>query len=117
MSRFVSQIFVVPRDSHGPVDGRGAVAGMSMSKTNTNGGAGNGGEKQTEVKTLSLVKGGQHYCFRYEVGHEAKVLDSLVDMVNRRDLGFDWFDAAVMSHQLGQHLAKELKAYLPKKAA
>ena len=39
---------------------------MSMSKTNSN-----GGEKQTEVKTLSLVKGGQHYCFRYEVGDEA----------------------------------------------
>ena len=30
---------------------------------------------------------------------------------------FDWFDAAVLSHQLGQHLAKELKAFLPKKAA
>ena len=71
----------------------------------------------TEVKTLSLMKGRQHFCFRYEVGQEGKVLDSLVEMVNRRDLGFDWFDAAVLSHQLGQHLAKELKGYLPKKAA
>jgi hypothetical protein len=71
----------------------------------------------TEVKTLSLMKGAQHFCFRYEPGEEAQVLDALVDMVNRRELSFDWFDAAVMSHQLGQHLAKELKAYLPKKAA
>ncbi|MDB5293020.1 MAG: hypothetical protein JWL69_4261 [Phycisphaerales bacterium] len=70
-----------------------------------------------EKKTLSLVKGQQHYCFRYESGEEAKVLDALVEMVNRRELSFDWFDAAVMSHQLGQHLAKELQAYLPKKAA
>ena len=70
-----------------------------------------------EVRTLSLVKGQQHFCFRYEVGDEAKVLDALVDMVNRRDLCFDWFDAAVLSHQLGQHLAKELKTFLPKKAA
>jgi hypothetical protein len=69
------------------------------------------------MKTLSLVKGRHHYCFRYEVGEEAKVLDTLVDMVNRRDLAFDWFDAAVLSHQLGQHLAKELKAFLPKNAA
>lgn len=69
------------------------------------------------MKTLSLVKGPHQFCFRYEVGHEAKVLDSLIEMVNRRDLSFDWFDAAVLSHQLGQHLAKELKAYLPKKAA
>jgi hypothetical protein len=69
------------------------------------------------MKSLSLVKGRHHYCFRYEVGEEAKVLDTLVDMVNRRDLAFDWFDAAVLSHQLGQHLAKELKAFLPKNAA
>jgi hypothetical protein len=71
----------------------------------------------TTVKTLSLVKGKEHFCFRYEVGQESKVLDALVDMVNRRELAFDWFDAAVISHQLGQHLAKELKAFLPKKAA
>jgi hypothetical protein len=70
-----------------------------------------------ELKTLSLVKGQHHFCFRYEVGDESKVLDALVEMVNQGDSNFDWFDAAVMSHQLGQHLAKELRAYLPKKAA
>jgi len=70
-----------------------------------------------ELKMLSLMKGHQHFCFRYEVGDESKVLDALVEMVNQHDTNFDWFDAAVMSHQLGQHLAKELKAYLPKKAA
>jgi hypothetical protein len=69
------------------------------------------------TKTLSLVKGTEHFCFRYQVGDEAKVLDALIDLVNRRDVAFDWFDAAVLSHQLGQHLAKELKAFLPKKAA
>jgi hypothetical protein len=73
--------------------------------------------EMTEQKTLSLVKGKEHFCFRYEVGDEARVLDALIDMVNSRDVGFDWFDAAVLSHQLGQHLAKELKTYLPKKAA
>ena len=71
----------------------------------------------SDVKTLSLVKGREHFCFRYEVGQEAKVLDALVDLVHKRELGFDWFDAAVLSHQLGQHLAKELRTYLPKKAA
>jgi hypothetical protein len=69
------------------------------------------------TKTLSLVKGKEQFCFRYQVGEEAKELESLIEMVNRRELPFDWFDAAVLSHQLGQHLAKELKAYLPKKAA
>ncbi len=69
------------------------------------------------MRTLSLVKGQHHFCFRYEPGQESSVLDALIDMVHRRDVNFDWFDAAVLSHQLGQHLAKELKAYLPKKAA
>src|SRR2546421_12144038 len=68
-------------------------------------------------KMLSLVKGQHRYCFRYQTGDEPQVLDALVEMVNRRDVSFDWFDAAVLSHQLGQHLAKELKGYLPKKAA
>jgi hypothetical protein len=68
-------------------------------------------------KTLSLSKGKERFFFRYEVGQEAKVLDALVDLVNRRDVAFDWFDAAVLSHQLGQHLAKELKAFMPKRAA
>ncbi len=71
----------------------------------------------SDMKTLSLIKGKDQFCFRYEVGQESKVLESLIEMVNRRELSFDWFDAAVLSHQLGQHLAKELKAYLPKKAA
>ncbi|HWP41388.1 MAG TPA: hypothetical protein VNL70_10720 [Tepidisphaeraceae bacterium] len=72
---------------------------------------------QVECRTLSLVKGKHHFCFRYEIGQEAKVLDALIELVNRRDVAFDWFDAAVLSHQLGQHLAKELKGFLPKKAA
>jgi hypothetical protein len=74
-------------------------------------------EAVSSMKTISLVKGNQHFCFRYEIGQEAKVLDALIELVNRRDLPFDWFDAAVLSHQLGQHLAKELNTFLPKKAA
>src|SRR5947209_2400361 len=80
-------------------------------------GGGVGVHDMPGIKTLSLVKGKEQFCFRYEPGQEAGVLDALIEMVNRRDMAFDWFDAAVLSHQLGQHLAKELKAYLPKKAA
>jgi len=69
------------------------------------------------LRTISLVKGRHHFCFRYEPGQESGVLSALVEMVDRRELCFDWFDAAVLSHQLGQHLAKELKALLPNKAA
>jgi hypothetical protein len=69
------------------------------------------------TRTLSLVKGRHQFHFNYQPGEETAVLEALIDMVHRRDFCFDWFDAAVLSHQLGQHLAKELKAYMPKKAA
>jgi hypothetical protein len=70
-----------------------------------------------EMRTLSLMKGDQCYCFRYEVGQETKVLDALIDTVHKSRNQFDWFDAAILSHQLGRHLAKELKAFMPKKVA
>ena len=38
------------------------------------------------IKTLNLVKGREQFCFRYEVGQESKVLESLIDMVKRREL-------------------------------
>jgi len=71
---------------------------------------------QTEKRTLSLMKGRHHFCFRYEAGQEAEMLSAMLDLVHNRDLNFDFFDAAVLSHQLGQHLAKELQALLPKDA-
>lgn len=72
---------------------------------------------QTELRTLSLVKGRHHFCFRYEPGQEAQTLGAMLEMVRQGDLGFDFFDAAVLSHQMGQHLAKELDRLLPKHAA
>ncbi|SRR5687768_11715398 len=99
--------------------GQGAQGGPGPQGGQTAKGAKDGAAtvKAREVRTLHLVKGQQRFCFRYELGDEPKVLDALVEMVGRRELSFDWFDAAVLSHQLGQHLAKELKGFLPKKAA
>ena len=94
-----------------PADDQGAASTGASQQQQAHSG------EQRPVRTLSLVKGPHRFCFRYEVGDESRVLDALVDMVSRREVPFDWFDAAVLSHQLGQHLAKELKGYLPKKAA
>ncbi len=75
------------------------------------------GQDLKESRSLSLVKGEHTFLLRYEAGSEQDVLDSLAEMVRRRDLPFDWFDAAVLSHQLGQHLSKEMSGLLPKKEA
>ena len=32
------------------------------------------------------------------------VLDAFATMANAREASFDWFDAAVMSYQMGRHL-------------
>ena len=61
------------------------------------------------MKTISLQRCSCRFVIHYEVGREADVLEALVDMQKRKVLNFGWFDAAVLSHQLGRHLAQELK--------
>ena len=68
-------------------------------------------------RTISLSKGKHRFVFKYGAGDERVVLDTLGEMARRRDVSFDWFDAAVLSHQLGQQLSQELQALLPKKCA
>ena len=69
------------------------------------------------TRRLRLDKGEHRFELSYETGDESVVLRSLAEMVADPALKFDWFDAAVMGHQLGTHLAKELGDLLPKKAA
>ena len=72
---------------------------------------------QRETRNLRLTKADHEFRLAYETGSESQVLQSLVEMVQNPDLPFEWFDAAVLGHQLGTHLAKELASVLPKKAA
>ena len=69
------------------------------------------------MKQISLSKGKESFVFRYADGEERGVLEALADFAKRRDVKFDWFDAAILSHQLGQHLSQELQSLLPKKSA
>jgi hypothetical protein len=72
---------------------------------------------ERETRMIRLTKNGHEFRLTYQQGDEAQVLAALTEMVHRRDLPFDWFDAAVMSHQLGEHLSKELQGFVPKNAA
>ena len=60
------------------------------------------------IRQLSLVKGSERFVFRYEAGREADVIDSFSGLVNDRTCQFDWFDAAVLSYQMGRRLEMEL---------
>lgn len=63
----------------------------------------------TPIRELYLVKGSEKYVFRYPPGREADVIDILASMAQDSKSSFDWFDAAVLSYQLGRRLETELE--------
>ena len=60
------------------------------------------------MRTLSLVKGSERFVFRYAPGLETKVIDAFAALAADRSSAFDWFDAAVLSYQMGRRLEMEL---------
>jgi hypothetical protein len=61
------------------------------------------------VRQLSLVKAGHRYVFRYQAGREADIIAAFADMAANTETGFDWFDAAVLSYQMGRRLEMDLE--------
>ena len=61
-----------------------------------------------DVRQLSLVKGSERFVFRYRTGCETQVIDAFANLANDRASEFDWFDAAVLSYQMGRRLEMEL---------
>lgn len=57
---------------------------------------------------LALVKNGKRYVFNCAPGQEAQTLNQIAEMVTRSDSDLTWFDAAVLSHQLGERMSKRL---------
>lgn len=69
-----------------------------------------------QPRELVLVKHGHRYLFRCEPGRENELLDRLVEMVQDPQCELDWFDAAVLSHQLGQRMHAQLQTLRRKSA-
>lgn len=60
------------------------------------------------LRQLSLVKGDERFVFRYQPGDEAEVIDAFASHAADQSSCFDWFDAAVLSYQLGKRIETEL---------
>ena len=60
------------------------------------------------LRQLSLVKGKHRYLFRYRPGNEADVINAFASLASDGNTEFDWFDAAVLSYQMGRRLEVEL---------
>lgn len=60
------------------------------------------------VREVTLVKNGKQYVFRYTAGDELRLMKSLADMARDPASGIGWFDAALLSHQMGRGMEQEL---------
>lgn len=61
------------------------------------------------VRQLSLVKGNHRYVFRYQAGREADIITAFAELAADAEHDFDWFDAAVLSYQMGRRLEMDLE--------
>ena len=68
-----------------------------------------------EPRQLTLIKKGQYYLFRYQPGDEAALIQNLIDKAEDPHCALDWFDAAVLSHQMGHRMAAEMQSLLKNK--
>lgn len=58
---------------------------------------------------IALVKNGKRHVFTCLPGGEADVLNQIALMVTDPANDLTWFDAAVLSHQLGERMSKRLE--------
>ncbi len=67
-----------------------------------------GKDAMSVIRQLSLVKNDERFVFRYQTGQEAEVIDAFASLASNASSEFDWFDAAVLSYQMGRRLETEL---------
>lgn len=58
---------------------------------------------------LILLKDDQRFVFRCAPGEESRLMDRLAEMVQDPSSGIEWFDAAVLTRQLGERMSHRLK--------
>jgi len=61
------------------------------------------------ARQLTLVKQDQRWVFRYAPGEEKQMMEQLADQARDPASRLDWFDVAVLSHQMGEHMAQKLE--------
>jgi hypothetical protein len=53
---------------------------------------------------VTLVKGGHKWTFWCDAGDEPELLRRVTELARGEDVPFDWFDAALVTHQLSKRL-------------
>ncbi len=58
---------------------------------------------------VTLMKGVHRWTFACDAGHESALLKRLSQLATDDSVPFDWFDAALVSHQLSKRLRPGLQ--------
>ena len=96
-----------PQD-HDPVEHGGAAyvpAAGKISGTHQETVLGDGSDPSRQ---LELVKNGHRYLFRYSPGEESRVITDLMALAKDPDNPLTMYDAAVLTHQLGQRMGRQI---------
>ena len=67
------------------------------------------GNGSDPTRQLELVKDGHRYLFRYCAGEESGVIDDLVSLAKDPHSPLSMYDAAVLTHQLGQRMGQQIQ--------
>lgn len=61
---------------------------------------------------VTLVKGRHTWIFSWSAGDEPALLHTLQELAENSTGGFEWFDAAVVCHQLSRRLGIDLGRFI-----
>ena len=53
-----------------------------------------------------LMKGEDQWRFEWEAGQEVEAVEAITEIAKSQDNNFDWFDAAMVCHEMSKITAK-----------
>ena len=62
--------------------------------------------KEKTSHRVVLVKGDDQWRFEWEVGKELETVEAITEIAKCPDTDFDWFDAAMVCHEMSKITAK-----------
>ncbi len=69
----------------------------------------------SDDQQIVLVKNGQRYPFACPPGGELRLLQHLRELVADPGCAINWFDAAVLSHEVGERMSARLEEHTQRK--
>jgi len=63
-------------------------------------------DKKKPPHRVVLVKGEDQWRFEWESGQELKTVEAITEIAKSPEIDFDWFDAAMVCHEMSKITAK-----------